>query len=177
MIAMGNLSVDIDKGKTMENRARSLIASLQLEPHPEGGYYKEVIRSTMQVVSPAVLADRSAVTDIYFLLLQGQKSRLHRVMHDEIWHFYEGAPLILIDIDSQTLEMREIRLDPQELQPLYTHGIKAGNWQAAYSSGAYSLAGCTVAPGFDFADFQFLAGDVGKAEAIGAKYPHLKDLM
>ena len=110
----------------------------------------------MQVHSPLAGGSRSGLTDIYFLLLAGQVSRLHRVLHDEIWHFYEGAPLVLVEITAEDLVLQEVRLENSGSRPQYKHCVQGGNWQAAYSTGDYSLIGCTVAPGFDFADFQFL---------------------
>ena len=93
------------------------------------------------------------MTEIYFLLCEGQVSRFHKVLHDEFWHFYEGSPLRLIDGDLEIFD--EIILDPKKAN--YQHCVKGGRWQAAESTGEYTLVGCTVAPGFDFADFAFLS--------------------
>ncbi|MDK9709444.1 MAG: cupin domain-containing protein [Desulforhopalus sp.] len=178
----------------MNKRAQTLISALELSPHPEGGYYKEVYRSAVTVHSPLAGEGRNAVTDIYFLLLAGQVSRFHRVLHDEIWHFYEGAPLILIDIAAVDLQLREVGLGgggmPDDRAKLsssaagtqgrpmqFKHCVQGGNWQAAYSTGEYSLVGCTVAPGFAFSDFTFLADDIALQEAIITKYPDVKRLL
>jgi predicted cupin superfamily sugar epimerase len=140
----------------MHKRATELIKQLNLSPHPEGGYFKEVYRSEQIVVSPVNNEQRNAVTDIYFLLCTGQVSRFHKVLHDEIWNFYEGDPLKLIEVDAESMEVSEVILgDKDSVQ--YKHCIKADNWQAAETTGEYSLVGCTVAPGFDFADFSFLS--------------------
>ena len=133
-------------------RAQELIDKLGLEPHPEGGYFKELYRSELKVESTAVGAERSAVTEIYFLLCRDQVSRFHRVEHDEFWHFFEGDSLRLIDSDLEN--SAEVILGAEEVN--YQHCIRGGRWQAAETMGDYSLVGCTVAPGFDFADFRFL---------------------
>ncbi len=137
-----------------------LIRKYGLLPHPEGGYYRETHRSGLTVHSGAVDAERAAVTDIYFLLARGQVSRFHRVAHDEIWHFYAGAPLRLLEFDGETV--REIRLGPEDG---FKHVVRGGLWQAAEPLGEFSLCGCTVAPGFDFRDFQFLADNAAPATA------------
>jgi predicted cupin superfamily sugar epimerase len=161
----------------MKNRVLSLIDSLELSPHPEGGYYKEVYRSATTVHSPHVGENRNALTDIYFLLLSGQVSRLHRVLHDEIWHFYEGTPLLLVEIEAEGFEMQEVRLESCGPLPRYKHCIRGGNWQAAYSTGEYSLVGCTVAPGFDFADFEFLSENAAQRAIVLEKFPKLRQLI
>lgn len=137
------------------DRAKEIISTLGLTEHPEGGFFKEVYRSDLTVKSELVNGSRSAVTEIYFLLCRGQVSRFHTVEHDEFWHFFEGSPLRLIDGDLESFE--EILLDPKNVN--YQHCIKSGRWQAAGSTGDYTLVGCTVAPGFDFADFAFLSED------------------
>lgn len=159
------------------NRAQTLIDGLGLAPHPEGGYFAEVYRSTTEVHSPHAGGMRPGLTDIYFLLLAGQVSRFHRVLHDEIWHFYEGAPLILVEIDRQNMNAREICLENFGDSPQYKHCVRGGNWQAACSTGGYSLVGCTVAPGFDFADFQFLQDDPQQYRRILERYGHYRKFM
>ncbi len=139
--------------KAMQDMMQQLIGRYNLQPHPEGGYYREVYRSRQTVVSPVVDAERQAVTHIYFLLTKGQVSRFHRVRHDEIWNFYEGAPLRLVTSDGVTVQ-------EQLLGPGYTAYagiVEGGLFQAAETTGDYSLVGCSVAPGFNFADFSFLA--------------------
>ncbi len=143
---------------------RELIDRYGLLPHPEGGYYREIHRSAQKVTSPVADAERSALTHIYFLLTQGQISRFHRVRHDEIWNFYEGFPLRLVTFDGSTVE--EQLLSPAGY---YTGIIRGGLFQAAETMGEYSLVGCSVAPGFDFADFDFLADT---AELVGALEKH-----
>lgn len=137
------------KNHTMQH----LIDRYGLSPHPEGGYYREVYRSRHTVLSPEVDAERQAVTHIYFLLTTGQISRFHRVFHDEVWNFYEGSPLRLISFDG--VSVQEQLLGPDGTG--YVGVIEGGLFQAAESTGDYSLVGCSVAPGFDFTDFSFLA--------------------
>jgi predicted cupin superfamily sugar epimerase len=137
-------------------RADELIQQLHLTPHVEGGYYARTYRSSLSIVSPVNGKTRCAATDIYFLLTFNDKSCIHRVIHDEIWHFYEGAPLKLVDIQKDTLKLSIVTLGDRQGFPLYKHCIKGGNWQAAYSTGEYTLAGCTVAPGFEYDDFEIL---------------------
>ena len=133
--------------------ADELIQRLKLSPHPEGGYYRETFRSDATVVSPVHGLARHAVTDIYFLLKRGEVSRFHKVCHDEIWHFYSGASLRLLVYIGEEVSEVIVGADRGE----YKHVVPAGVWQAAESLGDYSLVGCTVAPGFDFEDFEFLA--------------------
>jgi predicted cupin superfamily sugar epimerase len=165
-------------GQSMMNkRAQKLIHLLKLTPHPEGGYYRETYRSEKQVKSPQNGQLRDAVTDIYFLLVAGQISRFHQVLHDEIWHFYEGDPLELVELKSANLEITKTVLGGGKDQVNYKHCIKGGNWQAAHSLGEYSLAGCTVAPGFDFSDFTLLKDDWDLSSAVLKKYPELSHLV
>ena len=161
----------------MNKRAEGLIKTLSLSPHPEGGYYKEVYRSKSQLSSPKNNKIRNALTDVYFLLIAGQISRFHKVIHDEIWNFYEGAPLALVEIQSDTLEISKITLGGEKRAPKYKHHIKGENWQAAYSTGEYSLVGCTVAPGFDFSDFEFLKDDKNLCAMITGKNPELAQFI
>ncbi len=142
----------------MDARADRLIRALGLQPHPEGGHYAEVYRG-------------KAVTTIYFLLRAGEKSRWHRVRSDEIWHHYEGAPLDLLQLTPDGTEMERIVLGPlSEMQQL-VHCVRANHWQAARSRGAYTLAGCTVAPAFQFADFSLLNDSPALAAKISRTHP------
>jgi predicted cupin superfamily sugar epimerase len=129
--------------------AEAVIALLALEPHPEGGHYRETFRD------PARLAGgRSASTAIYFLLRAGEVSRWHRVDAAELWHWYAGAPLRLSLAEPATGRI-DLRLGPDLASGERPQGIvPAGVWQQAASLGAWTLVGCTVAPGFDFAGFE-----------------------
>jgi predicted cupin superfamily sugar epimerase len=133
--------------------ASDIIAQLDLKPHPEGGHYRETFRD------PAVgTSGRSRSTAIYFLLARGERSHWHRIDAAEVWHYYAGDALTLqITDDDGTRSMtlgpdiaaREV---PQAIVPAYA-------WQAAESVGDWTLVGCTVAPGFDFATFELAPKD------------------
>ena len=144
--------------------AQQLVADLGLEPHPEGGYYREVYRSTAMVRPDDGRPARSAATTIYFLLAAGQYSAWHQVRSDEVWHFYEGAPLQLF--------MAPASFDRVEMFTLGgdrpVHVVPAGYWQAARPTGHYTLAGCTVAPGFEFEDFTMLRNEASARAALEA---------
>ena len=148
----------------MHPRAAALIETLDLEPHPEGGFYRELFRSSETVRPSDQRGDRSALTTIYFLLTAESYSRWHRVRSDEVWHLYEGGPLEVLELDASCHELTTNQLagvDTDGVRPV--HVVAAGKWQAARSVGPYALAGCTVGPGFDFSDFQLLADEIGAA--------------
>jgi uncharacterized protein len=130
--------------------ADDVIRLLGLAPHPEGGHYRETFRDA---ATAGAGTGRAASTAIYFLLRAGEISRWHRVDAAEVWHWYAGAPLLLGIVENG--QRREARLGadlasgerPQAVVP-------AQAWQQAQSLGAWTLVGCTVAPGFDFAGFE-----------------------
>ena len=127
--------------------AADIIRKLALNPHPEGGHYRETFRDTR-------LHDgRAASTAILFLLARGERSHWHRVDAVEIWHYYAGSPLKLEVVDGSKEEIFRLGADihadelPQVMVP-------ARAWQAAESLGEWTLVGCTVAPGFEFNGFE-----------------------
>jgi predicted cupin superfamily sugar epimerase len=128
--------------------AADIIARLHLAPHPEGGHYREMFRD-----SRTDAHGRSVSTAIYFLLARGERSHWHRVDAVEIWHFYAGSPLALKIADEHGQRSLHLGVDlaagetPQAVVP-------AAAWQAAESLGDWTLVGCTVAPGFEFAGFE-----------------------
>jgi predicted cupin superfamily sugar epimerase len=128
--------------------ATDIIARLELEPHPEGGHFRETFRDAR------LDADgRSVSTAIYFLLARGERSHWHRVDAVEVWHFYAGSPLTLQIADSDG--MRTVTLGPDIAAGEVPQAVvPAQAWQAAESSGDWTLVGCTVALGFDFAKFE-----------------------
>jgi len=142
----------------MEN----LIKTYGLSPHPEGGFYREIYRSNFNVRSDRATDTRASVTQIYFLLASGQISRFHRVVHDEIWHHYQGAPLTLLRFDGTGVTTETIGPG----QDHFTAVVPGMVWQAAESTGDFSFVGCTVAPGFDFRDFSFLSDYPEEAKAL-----------
>lgn len=122
-------------------------ALLNLSPHPEGGLFRETFR------------DSAASTAIYYLLRAGEVSHWHRVDAAEVWHFYAGAPLVL------TISPNGHDAHAQHLGPHLATGqrpqivVPANQWQTATTLGAWTLAGCTVAPAFDFARFEMAPPD------------------
>ena len=131
-----------------EPTAAEIIARLELKPHPEGGHFRETFRD------PRLDANgRSVSTAIYFLLARGERSHWHRIDAVEVWHHYAGSVLRLEIADGKS--RRSIRLGPDLAAgevPQAT--VPARAWQAAESCGDWTLVGCTVAPGFDFAKFE-----------------------
>jgi uncharacterized protein len=165
---------------SLHPRAAELIKVLQLRPHPEGGFYREVFRSAATVMPENGRDRRDAVTTIYFLLPEGMNSRWHQVDSDEAWHLYEGGPMELLELDETFASFARRRLapvNPSDAADRPMHTVRAGIWQAARSLGPYSLAGCTVAPGFDFADFRLLANDRVKAADVRERWPELAGML
>jgi uncharacterized protein len=144
----------------MDDAVKRIVERFELVPHPEGGFFREVYRSTLTLDHPGVpkgfAPERSAGTLIYFLLSGSDFSAFHRVRwSDEIWHLYAGGPLEIFVIDADgSLERRLLTTDLVQGEP--TTLIPAGAWQSArLADGAgWALGGCTVAPGFDFEDFE-----------------------
>lgn len=97
------------------------------------------------------------MTTIHFLLPAGSLSRWHRVHSDEVWQHCEGAPLELLQVPPDDWRLHRVRLGPPTPEQTPIHCVPAGWWQAAQSLGSYTLVNCTVAPGFEFADFELLA--------------------
>lgn len=127
--------------------AKDIIAKLALKPHPEGGHYRETFRDTHKVNG------RAASTAILFLLARGERSHWHRVDAVEIWHYHAGAPLKLSIVDGSKAEIIRLGADIHADEiPQVT--VPARAWQAAESTGDWTLVGCTVAPGFTFDGFE-----------------------
>jgi len=161
-------------------RARQLIDTLGLQPHPEGGWFRETFRSGAQVGCSDGRPPRAALTSIYFLLEAGQHSRWRRVRSDELWVHVEGVPLTLWACDAALRTApSHVRLGPVDAHGTRPqHVIPAGQWQAAepitaHASGDFSLVACAVAPGFDFADFTLMAPDGDEAAALRHHWPEL----
>lgn len=155
----------------MPDRATELIATLGLQPHPEGGHYREVFRSPMRVATPR--GERSALTTIDFLLQRGRFSAWHRVWHDEVWHLLEGGPLRLWWLPADLSQVAHADLGPEPPRCV----IPAGAWQAAEPLGDFAYVGATVAPGFDFADFSFGRDDAALVAALARRAPDLQRLL
>jgi len=140
-----------------------LISSLRLLPHPEGGHFRETYRSAMEVARASDGVIRSASTAIYYLLGAGERSAWHRIKSDEMWHFYDGSPLHIYVL-GQADDLTVLKLgnpvihDGAEFQAL----VPAGAWFAAECADpqGHSLVGCTVAPGFEFEEFELADKDL-----------------
>jgi predicted cupin superfamily sugar epimerase len=129
--------------------AAAIVAQLGLKPHPEGGHYRETFRDTN--LDPS---GRARSTAIYFLLARGERSNWHRIDAAEVWHYYAGSALIL-RIAHDAAAQLAIRLGPDVVAGEQPQAIvPAQAWQAAESAGDWTLVGCTVAPGFEFAKFE-----------------------
>jgi len=135
----------------MDAEVARWVEALRLAPHPEGGFFRETYRSS------ATVGDRNTSTAIYFLITAGNFSALHRIASDELWHFHAGQALEIVTIDPQGTR-RDLRLGLDlERRERPQHHVLAGVWfgaRLASAGSSYALVSCTVAPGFDFADFQ-----------------------
>ncbi len=162
----------LDKG------ARYWIERLQLEAHPEGGYFRQTYRSDVVLAQEALptgfTGTRAVSTAIYFLLQGKNFSAFHRLRSDEVWHFYAGEPLVVHVIQpkgeySQIFLGRDFEAG-QVLQAV----VPAGCWFASHVADweSFAVVGCTVAPGFDFEDFE-----LGKREELAAKYPQHREVI
>ena len=154
-----------------------LVAHLHLEPHPEGGFYRRTYESDLRLSTDLEAAGdrfrvrpRACSTAIYFLLPRGSVSHLHCIPSDELWHFYLGGPLTIVEIDPVALILRETVLGADlfssadsasgcgshETGMTLQHCVRAGSIFGAYpcANTEFALVGCTVAPGFEFGDFE-----------------------
>ncbi len=140
----------------MHPEAKKLIDTLELQPHPEGGFYKEVHRSRDEVLSLNTNDKRNACTSIFYLLTSNDYSAWHRLKSDEIWHFYQGSPLNIYVLNKNEIEIRKLGNPLQTVNASFKVIVEANQWFAAQPENldSYTLAGCTVAPGFDFMDFE-----------------------
>ena len=142
------------------------LLELVLKPHPEGGHYRETFRSEDTVQTPR--GERSASTAIFFALRDGEFSAWHRVAADEVWHHYDGAPTELHVLHKG--EYQRLILGPDIHQGHRPQAIVPANaWQATHASAGAALFGCTVAPGFDFQDFEMATS------SMADKHPKLTD--
>lgn len=152
--------------------SKELIDSLNLLPHPEGGYYKETYRSDETTVNKN--GDlRNVCTAIHFLLEDKDKSHFHRIQSDELWFFHLGQPLEIYYILGKEIKTVTLGNNIQNGDVLFCK-IPANTWFASklkHPKG-YSLVSCTVAPGFDFADFE-----LAKREELTQEFPHLKGII
>ncbi|MDP3394051.1 cupin domain-containing protein [Sediminibacterium sp.] len=160
----------------MDISIQQLIQFYQLLPHPEGGYYKETYRSSERIpadsLSEKFNGERNYSTAIYFLLEKNSFSAFHRIQSDECWHFYTGDA-VDIHVLHTNGNYELIKLGSNiEMGEQYQAIVPAGAWFASKTNGQYSLVGCTVSPGFDFADFE-----LAKASALILQYPNQEKLI
>ncbi len=148
------------------------IKQLDLQPHPEGGYYKEVFRSQLEVTVKAYGKKKQACTSIYYLLEGDDYSGFHRILSDEIWYFHKGSPLHVHVIDAHGEHIIH-ELSDNETGSL-SIVIEAGLWFAAGipSASGFTLASCAVAPGFDFTEFE-----MAKKQDMLAQFPQHEQLF
>lgn len=146
-------------------RVEHLIRDYRLQPHPEGGYFRETYRAATTIPG----TQRSVCTAIYYLLPAGQRSSLHRIDADELWHFYRGDPLHVVELqEGAPAKVTELSAEhPQHL-------VRAGTWFGSLPApgSAWSLVGCTVSPGFEFAHFE-----LGTRAALSAQFPLAVELI
>jgi predicted cupin superfamily sugar epimerase len=128
--------------------AEDVIKRLGLRPHPEGGHFHETFRDARTIDGK-----RAASTAIYYLLRRGERSHWHRVDAVEVWHFYAGASLSLWIVENSAAVEHVLGMDLASSERPQIQ-VPAGAWQSAESLGDWTLAGCTVAPGFEFAGFE-----------------------
>ena len=149
--------------------AAALVASHSMKPHPEGGFYAETYRSALSVTSS--FGERSASTAITFLITPDSVSRLHRLEADEVWHFYEGGPMTVVELDREAGGNTRLTTLSQDT-PQYV--VPAGTWFGSFANEGsdYSFVGCTVSPGFEFSDFE-----LGSRKALLDEFPGAADLV
>jgi hypothetical protein len=136
--------------------ADDYICHYRLEPHPEGGYFRETYRSPVLIRPAGFEGERSLGTSILFLLKAGQQSALHRIKSDELWYYHDGSGLEITELDEDGAE-KTIRLGKNFLQgEVLQYVVTAGRWFGARMrpDAEFCLVGCQVSPGFDFRDFE-----------------------
>lgn len=151
---------------------KELIEILQLKVHPEGGYYRETYRSNDSFLIGNGKV-RNIITSIYYLLENDDKSHFHRIQSDELWYFHQGKPLEICIIQNDQLSVINLgnEIENGEVPQAV---IPANCWFASSvkNSIGYSLVSCTVAPGFDFSDFE-----LANREQLIQQYPHLRSII
>jgi predicted cupin superfamily sugar epimerase len=145
-----------------------IIRLYHLAPHPEGGFYKQTYRSQEKI------GNRFCSTAIYYLLQQGQKSMLHRIKSDEMWHFYLGDPLTLVAIDENGSPYSVTLGQDIKAGELLQYTVPKNHWFGACPNpeSSFSFVGCTVSPGFDFEDFE-----IGNKQQLLVLYPKAADII
>ena len=158
----------------MDKDAQHWIDKLNLEEHPEGGYFVETYKSEKFVNLPEYDGPRHSCTAIYYLLVGDQFSSFHKLKSDELWHFYAGSSLTLHIIETDG-RLNDVRLGPDiDSKETFQAVVKSGSWFAASvnNHNSYSLVGCTVSPGFDYHDWE-----LGDMEALAKIYLRHKSII
>lgn len=163
---------------TKNKNASYWIEKLELQPHPEGGYFRQTYCAEITISRAALPAgfagDRAASTAIYFLLEGDNFSAFHRLQSDEVWHFYAGSPLLVHVIDpAGGYSCLRLGNDPDAGQA-FQSVVRAGCWFASHVEDwkSWALVGCTVAPEFDFADFE-----MAKRETLLQEHPQHREII
>ncbi len=161
-----------------DSKLSNIIRKLNLQPHPEGGYFNENYRSDGIILSESLGAnfkgERNFSTSIYFLLTSDVFSAFHRIVQDEIWHFYDGSPLELHSITQDGIYHTTIIGCDIENGEVPQFVVPGGSWFGAtvVRENDYTLLGCTVAPGFDFRDFE-----LGVCSELVLKFPRYSEII
>jgi predicted cupin superfamily sugar epimerase len=160
----------------MVSTAREIVERYELLPHPEGGYYREVYRAKDLVLRASALGTRSysASTSILYLLEGRQFSALHRISSDELWHFYEGNRLRVVTFDAEGNREDLLLGRDMSVGERYQAMVPAGRWFGATLdvTEGFCLVGCTVAPGFEFSEFE-----LGQRDQLLAAFPRHRDVI
>ena len=157
---------------------QDLIKILDLKPHPEGGFYGEVFRSKIKIKKEALPerfpGDRIFLTLIYYLLPKGAHSRFHRIKSDEIYHFYLGGPMTVVEIRPDGSLHKTIMGQDLKNEQVIHYKIHRDAWFGAYPNPGteFSLIGCSVSPGFEFEDFE-----IAKQEELLKQYPQHEKII
>jgi uncharacterized protein len=155
--------------------SRALIARLKLEPHPEGGYFCETYRDEKTVRRAGEDAAHAASTAIYYMLCDGAHSAWHRIRSDEVWHFYAGDPVLVHVLDGQgALVTHRLGNALVHDDAVFQAVVEAGAWFAAECAdpAGVALVGCTVAPGFEYGEFEMT-----QAGSLEARHPQHRELI
>lgn len=162
----------------MSKDANYWIERLSLERHPEGGFFRQTYRSNMIIAEDALpegfIGARAASTAIYFLLDGDNFSAFHRLRSDEMWHFYAGSPLTVHVIDTLGKHSSILLGDDLDSGQSFQAVVRAGCWFASHVADwrSWALVGCTVAPGFDFEDFE-----MAKREELAREFPQHREII
>eukprot|EP00594_Rhizosolenia_setigera_P009835 CAMPEP_0178954562 /NCGR_PEP_ID=MMETSP0789-20121207/9065_1 /TAXON_ID=3005 /ORGANISM="Rhizosolenia setigera, Strain CCMP 1694" /LENGTH=172 /DNA_ID=CAMNT_0020635989 /DNA_START=266 /DNA_END=784 /DNA_ORIENTATION=+ len=151
---------------------QKIIEKYEMLPHPEGGYFKETYRS--EGSTDTKKGSRNFSTAIFFLITPGSVSRMHKIESDELWHFYLGGPMTIIEASKEDGVKKTVLGSDVLNGELVQYTVKAGTWFGSFPNegSSFSFVGCTVAPGFDFEDFE-----LGSRAKLLAEFPDAKDVI